>query len=148
MDEKPGAQDDRYSTETKRLAQVLAFLVKDKPASVRSLEMKMGVGDSVFAKVLKSKITLQARHILMICDALGIEWSEFFAKAYGLAGETKIVFSEDAKLAQKMEPILIDLLIKIGLLPESAKPKPTETEKPSAGETPLASEDQPSPPES
>lgn len=43
----------------------------------------MGVGDSVFAKLLKGKITLQVRHVLMLCQALEIEPKEFFAAAYG-----------------------------------------------------------------
>jgi len=34
--------------------------------SIRSMEKAMGVGDSVFNKVLKGKITLQLRHVLMI----------------------------------------------------------------------------------
>jgi transcriptional regulator with XRE-family HTH domain len=137
MDESPDASDpgeDRYSLETERLVKVLAFLVKDKPASVRSLEKRMGVGDSVFAKVLKGKITLQVRHILMICDALGIEWSDFFAKAYGLGGQTPIVFSEEALLTQKIRPILLDLLVQLGVIP------------PEAATAPPSGEDQPSPP--
>jgi transcriptional regulator with XRE-family HTH domain len=55
--------------------------------SIRSLEKRMGVGDSVFNKVLKGEVTLQLRHVLMICDALGVDWKEFFAEVYEL--ETK-----------------------------------------------------------
>jgi transcriptional regulator with XRE-family HTH domain len=52
--------------------------------STRSMEKSMGVGDSAFNKVLNGKITLQFRHILMICDALGVDWREFFTELYGL----------------------------------------------------------------
>lgn len=130
MDENPDAASDRYTAEAERFAQVLSFLVKEKHASVRSLEQRMGVGDSVFSKVLKSKVTLQVRHVLMICDAIGIEWSDFFAKAYGLAGQEKIVFTEDQKLEAKVRSILIDLLIEFRILPPSAKPTPPEEPAP------------------
>jgi transcriptional regulator with XRE-family HTH domain len=77
------ADDNQITAETARLVTLLGKLVKANGASVRSLEKKMGVGDSVFAKLLKGKITLQVRHILMICEAIEIEPKEFFAAAYG-----------------------------------------------------------------
>jgi transcriptional regulator with XRE-family HTH domain len=77
------ADDSLIAAETARLVTLLGKLVKAKGASVRSLEKKMGVGDSVFAKLLKGKITLQIRHILMLCQAAEIEPKEFFAAAYG-----------------------------------------------------------------
>jgi transcriptional regulator with XRE-family HTH domain len=77
---------DPFSVETSRLVEALARKVRESGVSVRSLEKKMGVGDSVFSKVLKGKITLQVRHILLICTALGIDWKDFFADVYGLGG--------------------------------------------------------------
>lgn len=106
MDEEP--IDDRYTRETLRLVRVLDSVARSKGVSIRSLEKKMGVGDSVFNKVLKGKITLQVRHILMICDALEIPWGEFFAKAYGL---------EDPP-GDPWEEKVIGLLVRLGVLPE------------------------------
>ncbi len=106
MDEEP--IDDRYTRETLRLVRVLDSVARSKGVSIRSLEKKMGVGDSVFNKVLKGKITLQVRHILMICDALEIPWGEFFAKAYSL---------EDAP-GDPWEEKVIGLLVRLGVLPE------------------------------
>jgi hypothetical protein len=62
MSEKPR---DRYEEEALRLVRVLASMALEKRVSVRSLEKKMGVGDSVFSKVLRGKITSQVRHVLM-----------------------------------------------------------------------------------
>jgi transcriptional regulator with XRE-family HTH domain len=77
------ADDSLIVEETARLVTLLGQLVKTKGSSVRSLEKKMGVGDSVFAKLLKGKITLQVRHILMLCQAIEMEPRQFFAAAYG-----------------------------------------------------------------
>jgi transcriptional regulator with XRE-family HTH domain len=73
---------DRYTEEALRLAGMLKTLAKTQRRSVRSLEQQMGVGTSIFHKVLKGEVTLQVRHLLVILDALGIEWAEFFHMAY------------------------------------------------------------------
>src|SRR4051812_16918653 len=106
--------DDPFSMETKRLIEILARLVRQKHVSVRSLEKKMGVGDSVFSKVLKGKITLHVRHILMICTALEIDWKDFFATVY--AGGVSLE-SGEALPQDPLEERLIALLTRLGLLP-------------------------------
>jgi transcriptional regulator with XRE-family HTH domain len=73
---------DRYTEESLRLAGMLKTLAKSRRRSIRSLEQQMGVGTSIFHKVLKGEVTLQVRHLLMIADALEIEWAEFFHMAY------------------------------------------------------------------
>jgi transcriptional regulator with XRE-family HTH domain len=111
---------DPFAAETSRLVQVLADLVKEKRVSVRSLEKAMGVGDSVFSKVLKGRITLNVRHVLMICTALGIEWRDFFARAYGLTGADAPPATgplpDDVQLEEKM----IRILTRLGVLPAQA----------------------------
>jgi transcriptional regulator with XRE-family HTH domain len=76
--------EERYAAECRRLVEKLQELAQKRRMSIRSLEKSMGVGDSAFNKVLNGKITLQFRHILMICDALSVDWREFFAEVYGL----------------------------------------------------------------
>jgi transcriptional regulator with XRE-family HTH domain len=122
MNNEPGASemDDPFSMEAARVVQILAHLVKTRQVSVRSLEKKMGVGDSVFSKVLKGKITLQVRHILMICTALEIEWKDFFATAY--AGGTSLT-SDEALPQDALEERLIALLTRLGVLPLAVPPK-------------------------
>ena len=110
--------DDPFSLETARLVQILARLVQEQHVSVRSLEKKMGVGDSVFSKVLKGKITLHVRHVLMICTALGIEWKDFFAMAYGEAPAPAAEVLPPDDLEERM----IALLTRLGLLPPAAAP--------------------------
>jgi hypothetical protein len=73
---------DRYTVEALRLAGMLKTLAKSKRRSIRSLEQQMGVGTSIFHKVLKGDVTLQLRHLLMIADALEIDWAELFHLAY------------------------------------------------------------------
>ena len=115
--------DDLFSEETTRLVRVLASLVQDQHVSVRSLEKKMGVGDSVFSKVLKGKITLHVRHILMICTALGVEWKDFFAMAYGTAAPAELP-PQDAEWEEKV----IALLNRLGVLPLAAEAAPSSAD--------------------
>jgi transcriptional regulator with XRE-family HTH domain len=73
---------DRYSEETLRLAGMLKTLAKSKRRSIRSIEQQMGVSTSIFHKVLKGDVTFHIRHLLIILDALEIDWAEFFHMAY------------------------------------------------------------------
>jgi transcriptional regulator with XRE-family HTH domain len=104
-------QPDRYEAEALRLVKVLASLAEEKRVSIRSLEKKMRVGESVFSKVLRGRVTLQVRHVLMIADALGVGWSEFFARAYG--GQ---VTRPVAAAAEDEERKMIGLLLRLGLI--------------------------------
>jgi transcriptional regulator with XRE-family HTH domain len=109
MSDEP--DDERYTAECRRLVEMLQDLARSRRMSIRSMEKTMGVGDSVFNKVLKGKVTLQFRHILMICDALGVGWRELFAEFYGL-GPTP---------ARETDRERILFLVRVGLLtPEQA----------------------------
>ncbi|HEX6861836.1 MAG TPA: hypothetical protein VF414_03415 [Thermoanaerobaculia bacterium] len=103
---------DRYEEEALRLVRVLASLAREKRVSVRSLEKKMGVGDSVFAKVLRGRITPQVRHVLMIADALEVGWPELFARAYGLAVPRLPRATAPADLEEQM----VGLLLRLGVI--------------------------------
>lgn len=110
---------DRYQAEALRLVKVLASLAEEKRASVRSLERKMGVGESVFSKVLRGKVTLQVRHVLMLADALEIGWSELFARAYGHAAPPRPVSTASEEEEKKM----IRLLLRLGLIDDETARK-------------------------
>jgi transcriptional regulator with XRE-family HTH domain len=103
--------EGRCKAESQRLVRLLLAEARSRDVSIRSLERKVGVGDSVFAKVLSGKVTLQMRHVLLMCDGLGIEWGEFFSLAYPMA-ERKA----DEELDQKIHRYLI----RVGLLADDA----------------------------
>ena len=108
MDNVPDVPDEaRCKGESQRLVRLLLSEARSKGVSIRSLERKVGVGDSVFAKVLSGEVTLQMRHVLLMCDGLGIEWGDFFALAYPPADE-----EVDEQLGQKIH----SYLIRVGLL--------------------------------
>jgi len=109
MSEEPR---DRYEEEALRLVQVLASMAREKRVSVRSLEKKMGVGDSVFAKVLRGRITPQVRHVLMIADALEVGWLELFARAYGLS----VHRTPRATVPADLEEHMVGLLLRLGVI--------------------------------
>jgi transcriptional regulator with XRE-family HTH domain len=111
---------DRYEAEALRLVKVLASLAQEKRASIRSLERKMGVGESVFSKVLRGKVTLQLRHILMLADALEIGWSELFARAYGQPTLPRPV---PAASEEDEERKMIRLLLRLGVIDDETARK-------------------------
>jgi transcriptional regulator with XRE-family HTH domain len=109
-----GPEEARYREEALRLVQALKRRVRMHGVSIRSLEKRMGVGDSVFNKVLKGEVTLQLRHVLMICDALGVDWKEFFAEVYELEAKDR-----NGELEERMTRHLI----RLGLFhPDKADP--------------------------
>jgi transcriptional regulator with XRE-family HTH domain len=107
---------DRYEEEALRLVRVLASMAREKRVSIRSLEKKMGVGDSVFSKVLRGAITPQVRHVLMIADALEVGWPELFAQAYGLDLPRASRATETAAMQEQM----VSLLLRLGLIDAEA----------------------------
>jgi transcriptional regulator with XRE-family HTH domain len=109
MDTLP--DEARCKAEGQRLVRLLLAEARSREISIRSLERKVGVGDSVFAKVLSGKVTVQLRHILLMCDGLGLEWGDFFALAYPEGVE-----KADEELDQKIHRYLV----RVGLLHEEA----------------------------
>ena len=102
---------DRYEEEALRLVRLLSSMARENRVSIRSLEKKMGVGDSVFSKVLRGKITPQVRHVLMIAEALEVGWPELFARAYGL----RPAAVRPAAPAGE-EDRMVSLLLRLGLI--------------------------------
>ena len=114
---------DPFSVETSRLVEALARRVRESRVSIRSLEKKMGVGESVFSKILKGKITLQMRHVLMICTALEIDWKDFFADVYGLGGSKEPAVPADTEklvTEAELDRRVIRLLLRFKLIEPDA----------------------------
>jgi transcriptional regulator with XRE-family HTH domain len=104
-----------YRLEGRRLADILREEIRRQGVSIRSLEKKMGVGNSVYQKVLNSKITMTLEHLLQIADALGMEWSELFRRAYLPSAQPGEAPDADT---EEFDRRVLDVLRRHGLLPE------------------------------
>jgi transcriptional regulator with XRE-family HTH domain len=138
---------DRYTEETLRLAGMLKGLAKSKRRSIRSIEQQMGVSTSIFHKVLKGDVTFHIRHLLMILDALEIDWAEFYHMAYprasapAAAGSDSLLGDLDRALAGRepaaaeevsdaeFEERVKQVLAHLGLLPEEGEPELRERKR-------------------
>jgi transcriptional regulator with XRE-family HTH domain len=109
-----------YRLECLRLADILRNEIRRQGVSIRSLEQKMGVGNSVYQKVLGGKITKTVSHLLQIADALGLGWPELFRRAYLDSGQPAGGPSAEA---EDFERRVLDVLRRHGLLPEE-QPEP------------------------
>ena len=107
---------ERYQREAQRLASILRREIRRQGVSIRSLEQKMGVGNSVYQKVLGGKITMTLGHLLQIADALGLEWPELFRMAYVGASQPVEAPAE----AEDFDERVMDVLRRHGLLPDRA----------------------------
>jgi transcriptional regulator with XRE-family HTH domain len=95
-----------------RLAGLLRDTIRDQGVSIRSLEIKMGVGNSVFQKALKGRTGMTIDTLLQIADALDLEWSELFRRAY-LGVAPKPPSDED-----ELDRRVLALLRRYGVIPE------------------------------
>jgi transcriptional regulator with XRE-family HTH domain len=105
----PPDDEARYRAEEERLIAVIAKLAKQQGMSIRAMEARAGVGASVFAKVMSGKVAPSVRHLLRMCDALGVNWSEL----YRLAGLGQVDEFDERVLA---------VLRREGLLPAKQPP--------------------------
>ena len=76
----------------------------------------MGVGNSVYQKVLCGKITMTVGHLLQIADALGLEWLEVFRRAYLGPAQT----GEAPAPVDELEARVLEILHRHGVLPDAA----------------------------
>jgi transcriptional regulator with XRE-family HTH domain len=128
---------DRYQREAQRLAAILREEIRSQGVSIRSLEQKMGVGNSVYQKVLCGKITMTVGHLLQIADALGLEWLDLFRRAYlGPAPPAEATAGVD-----DLEARVLEILHRHGVLPdmppedpESMRTEPARSAGPDARE--------------
>lgn len=100
-----------------RLAGLLRDTLRDKGVSIRSLEQKMGVGNSVYQKALKGRIVMTVDTLLQIVDALELDWLEFFRMAYPELQPSEKPTDED------FDHKVLDVLRRHGLLSEQSAPE-------------------------
>ena len=104
---------ERDKREAQRLIAILRLEIKRQGVSIRSLEQKMGVGNSVYQKVLGGKITMTLGHLLQIADALDLEWPELFRRAYLSPSQPA---EASATEAEDFDQKVLDVLRRHGLL--------------------------------
>jgi transcriptional regulator with XRE-family HTH domain len=105
---------DRYQREASRLTAILRAELQNKGVSIRSLEQKMGVGNSVYQKLLGGKITVTLAHLLQIADALELDWQELFRRAYFPVSEASE--ATPASAPEDFDHKVMDVLRRHGLL--------------------------------
>ncbi|HEX3556152.1 MAG TPA: hypothetical protein VIA62_23275 [Thermoanaerobaculia bacterium] len=103
----------RYQQETTRLASLLREEIRRQGVSIRSLEQKMGVGNSIFQKVLTGRIKMTLEHLLEITNALDLDWTAFFRLAYPGSPEGK-----PSKAADELEEKVLAVLRRYGVVPQ------------------------------
>jgi len=74
--------DDRYDDEVRRLAEVLATVVRVAGRTRQSLEAQLGLSSGYLSKILGGTVDLRARHILSIVEAVGMDPGDFFRLAF------------------------------------------------------------------
>ena len=105
----------RYQQETARLAALLREEIRWRGLSIRSLEQRMGVGNSIFQKVLTGRIKMTLEHLLAMADALDLEWPALFRLAYPGAAEGK---PQPQKPADELEEKVLAILRRYGIVPQ------------------------------
>jgi len=73
---------DRFDDEVRRLAEVLATVVRVAGRTRQSLEEQIGLSSGYLSKILGGTVDLRTRHILVILDAIGMEPADFFRLAF------------------------------------------------------------------
>lgn len=97
--------EDRVEPEVRRLAELLAMVVRMSGRSRRSIEAELGLGSSGLSKILNGTVRLQVSHVMSILQAVGVEPGEFFQAAFprrgsprrsGLMKEVRLLLEPDA----------------------------------------------------
>lgn len=98
--------EDRVDPEVRRVAELLAMVVRMSGRSRRSIEEDLGLGSSGLSKILNGTVRLQMSHILSILQAVEVDPGEFFQVAYprrraprksGLMKEIRLLMKEETE---------------------------------------------------
>ncbi len=58
--------------------------IQEAGYSWRKMELTLNLGNGYFSHLFAGRIDLKFRHIVAICEVLGLSTREFFARAYGV----------------------------------------------------------------
>jgi transcriptional regulator with XRE-family HTH domain len=90
---------EHHEAEARRLAHILAVMVKKSGRSHRSLEEELGLASAFLSKILHGKVRLQLAHIVGICDALGVPPFQCFELAYPNDGTPLGLLMQEVRLS-------------------------------------------------
>jgi transcriptional regulator with XRE-family HTH domain len=107
------ASEEEYVAEEARLLALLSEIAKQRRMSIRAMEVRAGVGVSVFSRIFSGKIRPSLRHILRMCDALELPWAELYALAAG---------AKPSPPMDELEARVIALLKRLGWQPPQGWP--------------------------
>lgn len=96
--------EDRVEPEVRRLADLLAMVVRVSGRSRRSIEAELGLGSSGLSKILNGTVRLQMSHILSILEAVEVDPNEFFQVAYPRRRARKSPLMEEIRLLVEQRP--------------------------------------------
>jgi transcriptional regulator with XRE-family HTH domain len=103
-------EEDRHRVEERRILDLIKQLAKERGVSIRQMEVRAGVSPSVLYKVLSGKVSPSLRHLLLMCDALGLPWADFYALAAKDGAEEE---------PDRFEERVLELLARRGFLPNA-----------------------------
>ena len=104
--------EDRAEPGVRRVARLLAMVVRQSGRSRRSIEAELGLGSSGLSKILNGTVRLQMSHILSILQAVEVDIGEFFQVAY----------------PRRRVPRKSGLIKEVRLLMKETEPEPEETD--------------------
>jgi transcriptional regulator with XRE-family HTH domain len=80
--------------------------------------VRAGVRPSVLYKVLSGKVSPSLRHLLLMCDALGLPWADFYALAAKNGAEEEE--------PDRFEERVLEVLARRGFLPSASTLDPKD----------------------
>lgn len=96
--------------------------------SWRKMELVLNLGNGYFSHLFAGRIDLKFRHIVAICEVLGLSTHDFFARAYGIVPRP----AEGIRL-EDLRPLMHDIVDII--LTERGYPRPAPEPPEPAPET-------------
>jgi len=95
---------DFTADDSRRLAELLALLIRVSRRSRRSIEEEMGLGSSGLSKILGGTVRLQVSHVLDILAVLQVDPGDFFRMAFPRRRLRRSPILEKARALLKIEP--------------------------------------------
>ena len=94
------AESRRADEEERLVRELLSQLVLISGRFRKDLEKDLGLGKTALSRILLGGVRLQFRHVLLVCEALGVEPGNFFRLAFPKGKEPEGQIASQAGLAR------------------------------------------------